>query len=310
MIYRVFLILFLLPALASAATLSVPSNAVQTAQNTAADSELRLVDAPIDDASDPSGPIIEGTVTTRAWRIDASGLTPKQMTTPLVEQLAEQGFSTVFECSAAQCGGFDFRFALDVISPPAMFVDLGSYRFVSLRNGDMGVTILASAAQSTAFIQIAQVSKDELIETEATANTVTGDPATASLGKTTAPLAQRLKIHGFAELHGLSFMTGSATLTDPRAPVLGALADYLRAHPNQQIALVGHTDSQGALNGNIALSKKRAEAVLETLVSDFNVPRAQMDAQGMGYLSPIASNLTAQGREANRRVEVIVTSTQ
>jgi outer membrane protein OmpA-like peptidoglycan-associated protein len=64
------------------------------------------------------------------------------------------------------------------------------------------------------------------------------------------------------------------------------------------------------LNGNIALSKKRAEAVLETLVSDFNVPRAQMDAQGMGYLSPIASNLTAQGREANRRVEVIVTSTQ
>lgn len=310
MIYRVFLVLFLLPAPTSAATLSVPSNAVQTAQETAANSALRLVDGPINGASDPSGPVIEGTVTTRAWRVDASGLTPKKMMTPLVEQLIEQGFSTIFECNAAQCGGFDFRFALDVIAPPAMFVDLGSYRFVSLRNDDMGVTILVSAAQSMAFIQIAQVSKDELIETEAIASTVTGNQATTSLSKTTAPLAQRLKIHGFAELHGLSFMTGSATLTDPREPVLGALADYLRVHPNQQIALVGHTDSQGALNGNIALSKKRAEAVLETLVADFSVPRAQMDAQGMGYLSPIASNLTAQGRETNRRVEVIVISTE
>jgi hypothetical protein len=245
MIYRVFLILFLLPTLASAATLSVPSNAVQTAQNTAADSALRLVDAPIKDASDPSGPIIEGTVTTRAWRIDASRLTPKQMTTPLVEQLAEQGFSTIFECSAAQCGGFDFRFALDVISPPAMFVDLGSYRFVSLRNDDMGVTILASAAQSTAFIQIAQVSKDELIETEATANTVTGDPATASLGKTIAPLAQRLKIHGFAELHGLSFMTGSATLTDPRAPVLGAWPTIYARTLISKLRLLGTRTAKG-----------------------------------------------------------------
>jgi len=39
------------------------------------------------------------------------------------------------------------------------------------------------------------------------------------------------------------------------------------------------------------------------------VPRSQLDAQGMGYLSPIANNLTQEGRDANRRVEVIVTST-
>jgi OOP family OmpA-OmpF porin len=232
------------------------------------------------------------------------------MATPLIEQLHKQGFSIIFECSAAQCGGFDFRFALDVIAPPAMFVDLGNYRFVSLRNGDMGVTILASAAQSMAFIQISQVSKDGLIETKPTANTATENPTTTILGKTAAPLAQQFKIHGFAKLNGLSFLTGSTTLTNPRAPALEALAEYLRAHPNQKIALVGHTDSQGTLNSNIALSKKRAEAVLEALVSDFNIPRVRMDAQGMGYLSPIASNLTAQGREANRRVEAIVTSTE
>ena len=44
-------------------------------------------------------------------------------------------------------------------------------------------------------------------------------------------------------------------------------------------------------------------------MSDYGVPRRQLEAEGMGYLAPIASNLTEDGREANRRVEVIVTST-
>jgi len=72
---------------------------------------------------------------------------------------------------------------------------------------------------------------------------------------------------------------------------------------------VGHTDAEGSLDGNIALSRRRAASVLERLVTAYQVDRRQMEAQGMGYLAPIASNLTEEGREANRRVEVIVTST-
>jgi OOP family OmpA-OmpF porin len=50
--------------------------------------------------------------------------------------------------------------------------------------------------------------------------------------------------------------------------------------------------------------------VLERLVTTYDIPPHQLDAQGMGYLSPVASNLTEEGREVNRRVEVIITSTQ
>jgi outer membrane protein OmpA-like peptidoglycan-associated protein len=50
--------------------------------------------------------------------------------------------------------------------------------------------------------------------------------------------------------------------------------------------------------------------VLERLVTTYDIPRNQLDAQGMGYLSPVMTNLTEDGREANRRVEVIITSTQ
>ena len=76
------------------------------------------------------------------------------------------------------------------------------------------------------------------------------------------------------------------------------------------MVLVGHTDAEGALEGNIALSKRRATAVMERLVSVYGVEAAQVSADGVGFLSPLASNLTADGRAQNRRVEVVLTSTE
>ena len=84
------------------------------------------------------------------------------------------------------------------------------------------------------------------------------------------------------------------------------LAAFIQARPGLKLALVGHTDSTGGLDGNIAVSRKRAEAVRDRLIADYGVPSTNVQAQGMGYLAPIANNLTAAGREANRRVEVIV----
>ena len=74
--------------------------------------------------------------------------------------------------------------------------------------------------------------------------------------------------------------------------------------------MVGHTDAEGTLSGNLELSKKRAASVLERLVSAYRVPRAQLEAAGVGYLVPRASNLTEGGRDQNRRVEVVLTSTR
>jgi outer membrane protein OmpA-like peptidoglycan-associated protein len=74
--------------------------------------------------------------------------------------------------------------------------------------------------------------------------------------------------------------------------------------------LVGHTDSVGGLSGNIALSKRRAQSVRQRLIDTHGVDPSRLDAEGMGYLSPAASHLTPEGREANRRVEVIVLPAQ
>jgi len=90
---------------------------------------------------------------------------------------------------------------------------------------------------------------------------------------------------------------------------LTTLANYLKAQPNRKIALVGHTDAEGSLQGNIALSRQRARAAMQRLI-ELGVPRAQLEAEGVGYLAPMANNLTEEGRTQNRRVEAILTSTQ
>ncbi len=73
---------------------------------------------------------------------------------------------------------------------------------------------------------------------------------------------------------------------------------------------MGHTDASGSLAANIALSERRAEAVADALVDRLGADRGRIVAEGVGFLSPIASNQTEEGRQQNRRVEVVVTSTR
>ena len=74
--------------------------------------------------------------------------------------------------------------------------------------------------------------------------------------------------------------------------------------------MVGHTDAVGGLDGNVALSRRRASSVRDRLVGKYGVAGAQVTSDGVGFLSPRATNLTEAGRERNRRVEVILTSTE
>ena len=123
-------------------------------------------------------------------------------------------------------------------------------------------------------------------------------------------LAQQLGQSGRAILADLSFETGASELQDIPFESLTQLAQYLTENPERKVALVGHTDSSGSLEANIALSKRRATAVMDRLIADYGVDPAQIAAEGMGYLAPVASNLTQTGRDTNRRVEVIITSTE
>ncbi|MFP4044404.1 MAG: OmpA family protein [Rhodosalinus sp.] len=248
----------------------------------------------------------EGTVTRRVWRFDGPGRTTLQLIAPLREQLRAQGFEVLFECRDRACGGFDFRFEIEVLPAPAMYVDLTRYRFLSaLRvRGDGAadhVTLLASRTDRAGYLQLVHVASGGAAPLETRA------PA-AQTAAPALPLAEALEARGHAVLEGLDFASGSSELSDRVYPVLEALAAYLVADESRVVVLVGHTDAVGALDGNVALSRARAEAVLRRLVERHGVPPAQLRAEGVGYLAPVATNLTAAGREVNRRVEAVLAS--
>jgi len=301
--------LILMPVQAAAVTLDMPSNAVLTVEDVAG---LDSYDMPTGMWTPAGMPVLTATgeVRQQAWRVDAPGLTTLQLLQPLSEQLAEAGFEVLYTCTEDACGGFDFRFATPVLPAPAMHVDLGDYRYIATQRSMDGETellsLFASRSSSAGFIQIIRVGDADSAPVAAA-----DAPAVRAVAPTpTGDLPQSLETIGRFVLADLEFQTGSAQLGEATFGSLQDLADYLNANPERTIALVGHTDSVGSLDGNIALSKRRAGSVLERLVTTYDIPRRQLDAQGMGYLSPVATNLTEEGREANRRVEVIITSTQ
>ena len=107
-------------------------------------------------------------------------------------------------------------------------------------------------------------------------------------------------------LGGLDFNSGTADLGSGPFDALAVLAQALRAAPDLRIALVGHTDNVGSLEGNIALSRNRAASVRQRMIEVYEIEPARMDAEEMGYLSPLTTNLTEAGREVNHRVEAVV----
>ena len=79
----------------------------------------------------------------------------------------------------------------------------------------------------------------------------------------------------------------------------------LTTNPSLKVRIEGHTDSTGAADHNLDLSRRRAEAVKAVLVSQFSVDAGRLTTAGLGATKPVDSNDTPQGRAQNRRVELV-----
>jgi len=105
--------------------------------------------------------------------------------------------------------------------------------------------------------------------------------------------------------HGILFDTNSDRLKPESAPAIQAVARALGTNPALNLLIEGHTDSVGNAASNLDLSKRRAEAVKQVLVSQFDVDASRLTANGLGATKPMDSNDTPQGRAQNRRVEFV-----
>lgn len=102
----------------------------------------------------------------------------------------------------------------------------------------------------------------------------------------------------------INFASDSARILEASAPQLEAIAELLEEDAGVHLSVIGHTDDTGTPERNQKLAEGRAEAVVAALL-DRGIDAARLASSGRGHNEPVAPNDTAEGRAANRRVELV-----
>jgi OmpA-OmpF porin, OOP family len=117
-------------------------------------------------------------------------------------------------------------------------------------------------------------------------------------------LQSGLKETGHVEVPGIFFDFGKAEIKPESEAALNEVVKLLRANAAWKVWVVGHTDSVGPVESNLALSGARSAAVVKALAQK-GIDARRMAPHGAGPFAPVASNDTDEGRARNRRVELV-----
>ena len=236
---------------------------------------------------------LEGKITRIAYRTNP-GPSILEVSRNFETQLEKAGFEKLLACDTDQCGGIPFTEAIDILPIPQMWVDGFNYRYYAGHKSDNGRDIYAAVLTSKNNDQI----------TTQLVVAVVGEIKNKMVDA--AAMAKGLGEKGHIALYGLYFDTDKAAIKPESAPTLAEMAKLLDGQPDMRVFIVGHTDSQGSYEHNMTLSRQRAESVAAALVKSHKIAKARLYTAGIGYLAPLGSNATEDGRALNRRVELVV----
>ena len=118
-------------------------------------------------------------------------------------------------------------------------------------------------------------------------------------------LYERLDAEGRVATQGIYFATDSAVIRPESTATLKEIGEMLRTRPELRITIEGHTDSDGADAYNLDLSARRALAVKAHLIEAFGIDAGRLETAGLGETRPVGDNATPEGKQQNRRVELV-----
>ncbi len=118
-------------------------------------------------------------------------------------------------------------------------------------------------------------------------------------------LFDALNADGRVATHGILFATGSDKIQAESGPTLKEIGEMLQQHGDLKLTIEGHTDNVGQPAANLTLSQKRADAVKQYLVSNYQIDAGRLETKGYGDTKPVAPNTSDDGRQQNRRVELV-----
>jgi outer membrane protein OmpA-like peptidoglycan-associated protein len=255
----------------------------------------------------PLGPVnVENTITknqplegkiTRIVYVAPAGRTVLEVFRNYQDALKKGGFETLFTCGPQGCGS-------TIANAYANSGDSADYwgpehgiHYISAKlarqEGDVYVSLLVddqgpdSRTDAELYVIEVKPMESDLITVNA------------------ASLANDINRTGHASVYGIYFDTGKADVKPESDATLSEIAKLIQGDPTLKLYVVGHTDNQGALDLNMDLALRRAQAVLAALTTKYAVPATRLKAYGCGPYSPVASNDSEDGRAKNRRVELV-----
>ncbi|MBX3498954.1 MAG: DUF4892 domain-containing protein [Alphaproteobacteria bacterium] len=227
--------------------------------------------------------------------------------------LEKQGFATVYECRADECGvqiedaiyydSKERQITGNQVAEHAFTMGVEDPRLwvgkLDRREGPLWVLVFAghsgnsadSRAGNRVSVLVDIVDKGAMEQRMVTVDA--GEIAT-NLGR-----------DGRQVIYGILFDFDKADIKPESKPQLEQMAALMKTNPALKVFIVGHTDNQGGIEHNLGLSQRRAESVVRALSTQYGIPAARMAARGLGPFAPVATNDTEDGRARNRRVEIV-----
>lgn len=217
------------------------------------------------------------------------------------DALTEAGFEVLYTCSNKECGGRDFNH--EVVEYNSMFGDnYSDQRYLAAKlaraEGDVYVSLYTvkntSGGGKDRNHIYTQVDIVEVAPMQAGMVTVDA-----------GAMAEEIFETGSVSIYGIYFDFDKAQVKPESAATIAEIATLLKNNPGLSIFIVGHTDNEGSLDYNTELSQRRADAVAAVLAHEHGIETSRVTPKGLGFLAPVASNKTEEGRAKNRRVELV-----
>lgn len=225
------------------------------------------------------------------------------------------GFAILFSCEVEECQSKDVQSMVKELPRVAKWVKYDPYVSGIFNSGNQpGFHYLSARKSGPAGPVHLQVAISRSTEGGSESGRVRQfiqivEPAKVSLDKVTVDakgIGESLQRDGKIALYGVTFDTNSAVIRDDSTEQLGHMAKALKSTPSLMVLIVGHTDNQGGIDANLALSNKRAQAVTEALTKRHGIASSRLMARGVASFAPVSTNANETGRAMNRRVEMVV----
>jgi OmpA-OmpF porin, OOP family len=249
---------------------------------------------------------------------------PLQAVRNYQNDLTAKGGKTLFECKSPECGGDPGRTSEGGGGDQSMSMVLwpeASIKDKHFSNGHCAQTARTSEQRyaalqlpkNNAFVSVLAYSvKDDLYckaynnRTVVVVDVLELKAMEQKMVTVKAEeMAQAINANGRVALYGLYFDSGKAEVKPESNDTLVQIAKLLSMTPTLKLLVVGHTDNVGEFGSNMDLSKRRADAVISALATQYKVDRKRLTPVGVSFASPVAPNTSEEGKAKNRRVELV-----